>query len=114
MAFRLQELELRKQLYQYLPKTSSEVLDVISSSLEEGMTVTGDIRVINHQISLSIKCSNDQQPTRFIEKLMETEMFEKIQYGGFQKTGDTEESTYTYQFSIIMLLKGGNTLAVYD
>lgn len=111
-------IQIAKYLADFQPTMYSQICEKIEEVLPEGMYVEGDVSYAGNQISVSFICTEQNQPSEYVEKLVEQGYFDGIMYSGFDTNEPTEEEIqagkdeqYT-RFTISMFIKGGNAYEV--
>lgn len=111
-------IQIAKYLADFQPTMYSQICEKIEEVLPEGMYVEGDVSYAGNQISVSFICTEQNQPSEYVEKLVEQGYFDGIMYSGFDTSEPTEEEVqagndeqYT-RFTISMFIKGGNAYEV--
>lgn len=111
-------IQIAKYLADFQPTMYSQICEKIEEVLPEGMYVEGDVSYAGNQISVSFICTEQNQPSEYVEKLVEQGYFDGIMYSGFDTNEPTDEEIeagkdeqYT-RFTISMFIKGGNAYEV--
>lgn len=102
-------VQMAKYLFDFQPTILTEILDKLEEPMPEGMSITGSVSISGYSVSVSYKCTADNQPSEYVKALMEQGYFEHIVYHGYsgsQVGNNNDDMEYT--FSLSMLLKGGN------
>lgn len=102
-------IQIAKNLFDFQPTFVTEILTKLEEPLLDGMSITGSVNVSGYNVSVSFRCSEDSQPAEYVKALVDQGYFENISYHGYSGIGATENNDdVTYEFSLTMLLKGGN------
>ena len=116
-------------MYNYLPKGTTAVYkmlrepctekqDGIESVTKEdirknlsGMKLIDSVDISGYSVTATYSCKNQAQPSQYVRALIDQGYFENITYTGYtvEKGEDNKE---TVEFSLTMLLKAGNGVAV--
>ncbi|MBO6230153.1 MAG: competence protein ComA [Ruminiclostridium sp.] len=111
-----------QRLFEFQPKAVSEVREVLESTLQSvdnNAFLMNDIEINSYNVTITVRCYNDETPTKYVRALIDRDYFDNITYTGF--TGEeieegNEESLkveekagdYRYSFALTMRLRGGN------
>ena len=117
-SFSLQEASA---LFKYQPKGTSEVKNKLTealASVDEQALFMDDITISGYNVTVNVRCYNDETPTKFVRALIDQDYFEQITYVGFageeiEEDGEAlqiqeKKGDYRYSFSISMRLRGCN------
>ena len=96
----------------------SQICEKIEEVLSDGMYVEGDVSFDGKAVTVSFICTEQNQPSEYVEKLVEQDYFDGISYYGFNTSVPTDEEIaagndkqYT-RFGITMFVKGGNAYEI--
>lgn len=99
-------IQIAKNLFDFQPTFVTEILTKLEEPLLDGMSITGSVSVEGYNVSAAFKCSEDSQPAEYVKALVDQGYFENISYHGY--SGIEVGDEMVYEFSLTMLLKGGN------
>lgn len=112
-----------KLLFDFQPKTVTEVLEKLEENLPDGMYIEENVQVDGYDVVAHFVCEDYNQPAEYVKQLYEQGYFENIVYTGYEGEipTDNEDNNnnnnnnnanghedVTYKFTLSMLLKGGN------
>ena len=121
-------LEMASTLFDYQPRGITEVKDKVEEAIGElDMNIMNEITISGYSVSISMRCYDEDTPTRYIRNLIEQDYFEDIVFTGFtsEAPAEEEESADTgnrrpantrgdreaiYSFVVNMRIKGGNSV----
>lgn len=105
-------------IYKMLREPFTEKQDGIESVTKEdirknlsGMKLIDSVDISGYSVTATYSCKNQAQPSQYVRALIDQGYFENITYTGYtvEKGEDNKE---TVEFSLTMLLKAGNGVAV--
>lgn len=123
-------LEMASTLFDYQPRGITEVKNKIEEAIGDlDMNVMDSINISGYSVSISMRCYDEDTPTRYIRNLIEQDYFEDIIFTGFTSEKpdekEKEDSSATgnrrpnntrddrealYSFAVNMRIKGGNSV----
>lgn len=103
-------IEIAKNLFDFQPTFVTEILTKLEEPLTEGMSITGSVSVNGYIVTATYSCPEDGQPAEYVKALVDQGYFENISYHGY--TATVKGNEITYEFSLTMLLKGGNAYEI--
>ncbi|HBH94827.1 MAG TPA: competence protein ComA [Ruminococcaceae bacterium] len=100
-------VQMAKYLFDFQPTIVTDILKKLEEPLTDGMGIVGTVSISGYNVTVNYECKSDSQPVEYVRALKEQGYFENISYHGYtgQGTGDNMK----YNFSLSMLIKGGNT-----
>ena len=118
-----------KLMYNYMPKGTTAVYKMLREPFTEkqdgiesvtkedirknlsGMKLIDSVDISGYSVTATYSCKNQAQPSQYVRALIDQGYFENITYTGYtvEKGEDNKE---TVEFSLTMLLKAGNGVAV--
>lgn len=117
-----ENLEDADTLFKFQPQGTSTVMNELKDALEAvdpDASLMEDIQISGYAVSITVRCYNDETPTKYVRELIKRDYFEDITYTGFtseeieegkenkikvqEKAGD-----YRYSFMLGMRIRGGN------
>lgn len=101
-----ENLSQAKQIFDYMPKIYTQVVDKLESELITGMNLVDDLSISEYAVSANFTCKNEGDPAAYVQKLVDQGYFQNVTFTGYEK----DEKTDLYSFNLTMLLKGGNGL----
>lgn len=106
-------IQVAKYLFDFQPMLITDVLDKLEEVMPDGMSVSGSVSFNGYNITAQFTCNDDSLPSEYVKRLNEQGYFENITYVGYTGANRSETQTnnnnnMTYNFSLDMLLKGGN------
>lgn len=111
-------IQIAKYLVDFQPTMYSQICEKIEEVLSDGMYVEGDVSFDGKAVTVSFICTEQNQPSEYVEKLVEQDYFDGISYYGFNTSVPTDEEIaagndkqYT-RFGITMFVKGGNAYEI--
>lgn len=110
-----ENIKTAKNLFDFQPMMVSEIRSKLEEPLTEGMYIINDVIVDRYNVSVTITADADNKPSEYVQALVNQGYFENIVYNGYEGTPDDpedEDSDITYEFSLTMLLKGGNAYEI--
>lgn len=116
-------------MYNYMPKGTTAVYKMLREPFTEkqdgiesvtkedirknlsGMKLIASVDISGYSVTATYSCKNQAQPSQYVRALIDQGYFENITYTGYtvEKGEDNKE---TVEFSLTMLLKAGNGVAV--
>lgn len=116
-------------MYNYMPKGTTAVYKMLREPFTEkqdgiesvtkedirknlsGMKLIDSVDISGYSVTATYSCKNQAQPSQYVRALIDQGYFENITYTGYtvEKGEDNKE---TVEFSLTMLLKAGNGVAV--
>ena len=116
-------------MYNYMPKGTTAVYKMLREPFKEkqdgiesvtkedirknlsGMKLIDSVDISGYSVTATYSCKNQAQPSQYVRALIDQGYFENITYTGYtvEKGEDNKE---TVEFSLTMLLKAGNGVAV--
>ena len=116
-------------MYNYMPKGTTAVYKMLREPFTEkqdgiesvtkedirknlsGMKLIDSVDIYGYSVTATYSCKNQAQPSQYVRALIDQGYFENITYTGYtvEKGEDNKE---TVEFSLTMLLKAGNGVAV--
>lgn len=116
-------------MYNYMPKGTTSVYKMLREPFTEkqdkienvtkddirkklnGMKLIDSVDISGYSVTATYSCKNQEQPSQYVRALIDQGYFENITYTGYtvEKGEDNKE---TVEFSLTMLLKAGNGVAV--
>lgn len=116
-------------MYNYMPKGTTSVYKMLREPFTEkqdgiesvtkedirknlsGMKLIDSVDISGYSVTATYSCKNQAQPSQYVRALIDQGYFENITYTGYtvEKGEDNKE---TVEFSLTMLLKAGNGVAV--
>lgn len=101
-------IKIAKYLFDFQPVLITEVLDKLEDVMPEGVSIKGEVEFSGYNISVTLTSDEDSKPSEYVRLLNEQGYFEDINYVGYDGVLDEEGEVQYYEFSLTMLLKGGN------
>ena len=83
MDFLLQEAQ---RLFEMQPKAITEVRKVLEDTLEKvdkDAFFMDEIEINNYNVNVTVRCYNDETPTKYVRALIDADYFDDITYNGF-------------------------------
>lgn len=124
-----ENLEMAATLFDYQPRGITEVKNKVEEAVGElDMQIMENITVNGYSVSITMRCYDEDTPTRYIRNLIEQDYFEDIVFTGFSGEEPEEEENNTpaqtgnrrpntrdereaiYTFAVNMRIKGGNNV----
>ncbi len=114
-------------IFNYMPKGTTNVYKMLREPFQNedgvekitddeikkalsGMKLVDSVSISGYSVSAKYTCTNQAQPSQYVRALIDQGYFENIQYTGYSVTKNGDKETVT--FSLSMLLKAGNDVAV--
>ena len=106
-------LDDAKEIFDYMPKIYSEVLEKIEEPMLSDMKILDTVNIDEYAVTVLFQCEDDATPAEYVAKLHEQGYFENIEYLGFEHVVDPaapDDEETPILFVVKMLLKGGNAV----
>lgn len=122
-------LEMAATLFDYQPRGTTEVKNKIEDAIGDlDMNVMKEIAVNGYNVSVTMRCYDENVPTQYIRNLIEQDYFENIIFTGFtdenkdeeedqensssggRRPGANKDRSGLYSFIVNMRIKGGNSV----
>ena len=114
------------KLFRMQPKGISEVKNILVdtlASVDPDANLMENIEIKDYQVTITVRCYNDETPTKYVRALIDQDYFDNIVYDGFEGEliadgGETKlkvqekAGDYRYSFALSMILRGGNAYEV--
>ncbi len=114
-------------IFNYMPKGTTNVYKMLREPFQNedgvekitsdetkkalsGMKLVDSVSISGYSVSATFTGTNQAQPSQYVRALIDQGYFENIQYTGYTVTKNGDKETVT--FSLSMLLKAGNDVAV--
>lgn len=113
-------LEVAERLFEFLPRGSTEVRNKLLEAMDgitdsDKLLLIDNIEINGYDVDITIRCFDQDVPTKYVRNLVEQDYFENILYTGFKPESDGSDnssndtkSEMSYTFSLSMRIKGGN------
>lgn len=119
-------LQEAQRLFEMQPKAITEVRKILEDTLEKvdkDAFFMDEIEINNYNVNVTVRCYNDETPTKYVRALIDADYFDNITYNGFsgEEIGEDDENSlkveekagdYRYSFVLNMRLRGGNAYEV--
>ncbi|MCM1335081.1 MAG: hypothetical protein NC084_09495 [Bacteroides sp.] len=121
-------LEAATTLFDYQPRGITEVKAKVEEAIGDlDMNIMNDITIAGYNVAITMRCYDEDTPTKYIRNLIDQDYFEDIVFTGFtSESQDEEEDDNTtttrrpvvnrdnreglYSFAVSMRIKGGNSV----
>ncbi len=114
-------------IFNYMPKGTTNVYKMLREPFQNedgvekitsdetkkalsGMKLVDSVSISGYSVSATFTGTNQAQPSQYVRALIDQGYFENIQYTGYTVTKNGDKETVT--FSLSMLLKAGNDVAI--
>ena len=112
-------IKIAKYLFDFQPVLITDVLDKLEEVMPDGLSVKGEVTFNGYNITASFTADDDSLPSEYVRLLNEQGYFENISYLGYvgsagsqnqnqNQNNNNNNNDLTYEFTLTMLLKGGN------
>lgn len=123
-----ESIQNAEMIFNYMPKattnvykmlrepfmTEDKVEKITDAKIKEslkGMKLVDAVSISGYSVSATFTCTSQAQPSAYVRALIDQGYFEDIQYTGYSVERD-KDGKETVIFSLSMLLKAGNDVAV--
>lgn len=108
-----EKVELARDLFDFQPKMTGDILERLEETLLPGMRVVGSVTVSGYEVSATFECADPKQPNQYMLALEADPYFEGITFGDYTAS-QNEAGASTYTFTLQMRIKGGNVFAAQE